>query len=472
MTAARPLAVALLAALLARPSLGGRGGAVPSPLQLAWHGRSGAIIHYNMATDALSTGRSCGRGDWPLAADPRTFGRALDACPDTDAWLDAVVAGGMDYAILVAKHNCGFVTWPTAVTLPDGRAYGYGIANSSAPAGCDVISRFVASCAARGVRAAFYYSFMTNMYLNVEGGAVSNETLMPGQELVTQREFFDIALGHLGELWAKAPLLEIWADGGIPADPYLNARVRDLHARLQPGAAVYNGFPTFNDSAVRWIGVGGGPAPDPTWSTGSCEMGNGGHGPLPHGGDPDSPDWCPAEVDSTLQGGEVWWWHPPAGLNSLPALVETFHASRGRNSNWVLGLSPAPNGTIAPTHAAMLAQLGTWLRGCYGAAPAAAGAMAAGATTLTVAPAGGGAARVDRVRLREDQAQGQRVRAYNVTAALAGGGSVLVANGTSVGAGKIDRFAQAVQATSLTLVTDDAPLGLTLEAFYCEDPAE
>jgi hypothetical protein len=444
--------------------------AVPSPVQLAWHGRSGAIIHYNMATDALQTGRSCGRGDWPLAADPRTFGRSLagGACPDTDAWVDAVAAGGMEYAILVAKHNCGFVTWPTAVTLPDGRAYGYSIANSSAPAGCDVIARFVASCAARGIRPAFYYSFMTNMYLNVEGGLVSNETLMPGQELVTQSEFFEIALGHLGELWRRAPLLEIWADGGIP--PPLSPLIRALHAQLQPAAAVYNGYPTFNDSAVRWIGIGGGPAPDPTWSSGSCEMGNAGHGPIPKGGDPDSPLWCPAEVDSTLQGGEVWWWHPPAGLNSLAALVDTYHASRGRNSNWVLGLSPAPNGTLAPTHVALLEQLGAWLGACYGAAPAASGAMAASATQLTVAPAGGGSARVNRVRLREDQTDGQIVRNYNVTATLVGGTSVLVANGTSVGAGKIDVFAQAVEVTSVTLVTDSAPRGLVLELFECDEP--
>lgn len=217
---------------------------------------------------------------------------------------------------------------------------------------------------------------------------------------------------------------------------------------------------------MRWIGNENGLAPDPTWSTGSCEMGNGGHGPLPQGGDPDAPDWCPAEVDSTLQANDAWFWLPPAlnPLNSLAALVESYHASRGRNSNWLLGLSPAPNGTLAPQHVALAEQLGAWLRGCYGAAPAAAGAMAPGATALVVPVAGAGGAGhaiVDRVRLREDQTQGQIVRAYNISATLVGGGSLLVASGSSVGAGKIDRFAQAVDATSLLLVTDAAPLGLS-----------
>lgn len=227
---------------------------------------------------------------------------------------------------------------------------------------------------------------------------------------------------------------------------------------------------------MRWIGNENGLAPDPTWSTGSCEMGNGGHGPLPQGGDPDAPDWCPAEVDSTLQANDAWFWLPPAlnPLNSLAALVESYHASRGRNSNWLLGLSPAPNGTLAPQHVALAEQLGAWLRGCYGAAPAAAGAMAPGATALVVPVAGAGGAGhaiVDRVRLREDQTQGQIVRAYNISATLVGGGSLLVASGSSVGAGKIDLFAEAVDATRLTLTTDAAPRGLKLEAFWCIDPA-
>ena len=449
--------------------------AVPTPVQLAWQGRFGAIFHYNMATDALQTGHGCGRGNWALAADPRTFGRALagGACPDTDAWLDAVVAGGMDYAVLVAKHNCGFATWPTAATLPGGAPYAYSIAHSSAPPGCDVVARFLASCAARGVQPGLYYSFGTNLFLNVQGGLVSNATLMPGQALVTQREFFDIVLFQVEEIWRRAPLLEIWADGGIPEDPHLRAGLTALRAKYQPAAVFYNGFPTFNDTAVRWIGNEDGAAPDPTWSSGSCNMGNGGHGPLPEGGDPDDPSWCPAEVDSTLQANDSWFFQSPDlnPLNSLAALVASYHASLGRNANWLLGLSPAPNGTLAPQHAALAAQLGAWLSACYGAPPLASGAMAPGATQLTVVVPGGGHVRgANRARLREDQTDGQLVRSYNLSAALVGGGGVLVASGTSVGSGKIDLVHLAVDATGFTLVTDAAPRGLTLEVFRCEDP--
>lgn len=108
---------------------------------------------------------------------------------------------------------------------------------------------------------------------------MSNMTLMPGQVLVSQREFFDIALHQIGELWSRSSLLEIWADGGIPRDPYFHRGITALRDKYQSSAAIYNGFPTFNDTAVRWIGNEDGAAPDPTWSSGSCDMGNGGHGP-------------------------------------------------------------------------------------------------------------------------------------------------------------------------------------------------
>jgi hypothetical protein len=272
---------ARLLALAASCALAWSHRAVPTPLQLAWHGRMGAIIHYNMATDALATGHGCGRGNWLNASDPKTFGRSLvaDACPDTDSWLAGVVAANASYAVLVAKHNCGFATWPTAAQLPDGSAYKFDIAHSSAPHGCDVVKDFLGSCAKYGVTPGMYYSFATNMYLNVQGATVSNATLMHGQVFVTQREFFDIALFQIGELWSRSSLLEIWADGGIPRDPYFHAGITALRDKYQSSAAIYNGFPTFNDTAVRWIGNEDGAAPDPTWSSGSCDMGNGGHGP-------------------------------------------------------------------------------------------------------------------------------------------------------------------------------------------------
>jgi hypothetical protein len=46
------------------------------------------------------------------------------------------------------------------------------------------------------------------------------------QVLVTQQQFYDIALAQLEELWSFAPdtYFEVWFDGGLPTDPYFQVR--------------------------------------------------------------------------------------------------------------------------------------------------------------------------------------------------------------------------------------------------------
>lgn len=102
------------------------------------------------------------------------------------------------------------------------------------------------------------------------------------------------------------------------------------------------------------------------------------------------------------------------------------------------------------------------LRACFDKL-AAAGAMAAGHSRLEVVLPEDGVL-LNRIRLREDQSRGQRVRAYNLSATLVG-----PAGGSSIGAGKINVFGS-VHATALQLVTDAAPTALHLEAFFCTDP--
>ena len=71
---------------------------------------------------------------------------------------------------------------------------------------------------------------------------------------------------------------------------------------------------------VRWCGNEAGAADYPNWSTGSS-----------NGGDADSLDWCPAEVDTTLQNADQWFYNPSVGLRSLKVLKDVYHASVGRN---------------------------------------------------------------------------------------------------------------------------------------------
>lgn len=111
--------------------------AVPSTTQVAWAGRAGAIIHWNMATFARHQG--CSRSNWAAGSDPAVFGVGLDGTVDTDSWGDAMQAANLTYAVYVAKHNCGFTTWPTNVSLPSGSPYNYSIQYSSCPS-CNAVS--------------------------------------------------------------------------------------------------------------------------------------------------------------------------------------------------------------------------------------------------------------------------------------------------------------------------------------------
>jgi len=45
----------------------------------------------------------------------------------------------------VAKHNCGFTTFPTKAVLPDGSPYNYSIQYSGCP-DCDVVASFLDTC--------------------------------------------------------------------------------------------------------------------------------------------------------------------------------------------------------------------------------------------------------------------------------------------------------------------------------------
>lgn len=129
---------------------------------------SDLLQHYNMATMVGSQG--CNRGNWAQASDPRLFNP--NAALDTDSWGRAMQAANISYAVYVAKHNCGFTTFPTKATLPDGSPYNYSIQYSSSP-DLDVVASFLATCKKYNIHPGFYYSISTNTYLNVDGRVVS-----------------------------------------------------------------------------------------------------------------------------------------------------------------------------------------------------------------------------------------------------------------------------------------------------------
>ena len=176
--------------------------ALPTAEQLAWQDKEiGVLVHYNMATYLDMDG--CNAAP-ELVPDPRLF---APTGLDTDQWMASAVALGARYATLVAKHNCGFATWPSRARFRTrgGRRpsrYNYTVADSPAR-GADVVGAFAASAARHGLGHGFYYSVVVNNFVNVQAGAVRDTPLAPGQVAISNETYGRLVLDQLTELWTE-----------------------------------------------------------------------------------------------------------------------------------------------------------------------------------------------------------------------------------------------------------------------------
>jgi len=105
--------------------------ATPTPQQLAWQDLElGLFIHFDMVT---YTGQTKPRSP----ADVNTYNPTK---LDTDQWLETAKSMGAKYAVFVAKHCTGFLSWQS-------NAYPYGVKQTSWREGKgDVVRDFIASC--------------------------------------------------------------------------------------------------------------------------------------------------------------------------------------------------------------------------------------------------------------------------------------------------------------------------------------
>ena len=214
--------------------------AQPTPAQLEWLETSdiGFLISYNMATYLPVEYDGCNR-------DPSLVpGNQLFDPPklNTDNWAQTFVDVGAKYAVLVAKHNCGFTTWPSKVQVPLTTSqtipYNYSILYSPV-LGTDLVGNFVQSCQKAGIKTGLYYSIVWNNWLNVQDTRVRPGPLAPGQIPINQQTYESIVLQQLEELWSNyGTLLEIWFDGGYSAE--LRGRILALLEKYQANASVFN----------------------------------------------------------------------------------------------------------------------------------------------------------------------------------------------------------------------------------------
>lgn len=175
--------------------------ALPSQEQLTFQDMEiGVIIHFEIATYISIDG--CNNVP-TLVPNQTLFDPTL---LNTNQWMDTITSLGAKYATLVAKHNCGFTTWPSDVifqtTDNETIHYNYTIAQSPV-SGQNVVKSFVNSAENYNVGHGFYYSVVVNNFLNVQNSEVLTTALSPGQVGITESTYDQIVLDQLTDLWTN-----------------------------------------------------------------------------------------------------------------------------------------------------------------------------------------------------------------------------------------------------------------------------
>lgn len=383
-------------------------GGAPKPTAdiLAWTKlEMGMMYSFNMITEVTNTSNTqyfCigvgGGGGW---LPPASQFNPVDL--DLDNWLDAAVAMGAKYAVLVAQHCGGFSMWPTDIKNETGFEYKYSTKYSPNFKGgsYDVVKAFIDSCKSHNVLPGIYYSLNQNYYLNVGGGKILSTPLVPGQGNVTQDLYSKIVLAQMKELWSNyGPLAEVWFDGGCSV-PGIDDQINSLLEKYQPHAVYFGGCAKQNN--LRWVGTESGMPGYPLWSNSK--------GCTPGLGSSDGDVFCPAESDTTLQDFDHWFWRPGFPVRTLADLQKVYFSTVGHNTNLLLNAAANISGLIEDAGMAVYKQFGDWVKSCFGRPVI---STSGSGTTIMLATAAGVPFAYNKLVIQEDQTNGQAVTKFVV----------------------------------------------------------
>jgi alpha-L-fucosidase len=298
---------------------------------------------------------------------------------DANQWLGAITNFGGKMIVLVSKHHDGFCMWPTRYT-PHST-----VASPWRGGKGDLVREVADAALAHGVKLAVYlspadlYQLRTNpknpagYYGNGSSNVVSTIPTDPASfqsnpakgrtppadftnYTYTVDDYNRYFLNQLYELLTEyGPIEEVWFDGANPDssvhETYNYAAWYHLIRSLQPDAVIMGKGPD-----VRWVGNEGGVGRTTEWSViplpTSPETFN---WPDMTAGDLGSRTklkpgshlwWYPAEVNTTILGGNQWFWARNKHPRTVTQLVDIFYTSVGRNGNLILNLSPDKRGLV------------------------------------------------------------------------------------------------------------------------------
>lgn len=368
---------------------------LPSKEQTEWlRSEVGVIIHLDLQVFENTYNF---RDQWGYTPSPQIF---QPTELDTDQWISTAAEAGAKYAILVAKHCSGFSLWPT-------RAHSYSVASSPWRDGKgDIVADFIASCRKYGVKPGIYCSASANAYLHVD-----NPGIVVGGTPEDNRKYNEIVIQQLTELWSNyGPLFELWFDGGVLPVEKGGPPVAELKKKLQPDAIVFEG-PRGCPNRIRHSGAEDGSAVLPAW--GAVDSAH-----LTREGNPDGDEYMPIECDlanrnsvRAFQGG--WFWHEGQddAVHPVSKLVDCYYKSVGRNSNFLIGMVIDNRGLVPEVDRGVFRGFGNVIRRIQELPRD----TVSGRGTLFELKITQNK-EVSEVLLREDFAQGERIRKYRIDA--------------------------------------------------------
>ncbi len=337
---------------------------------------------------------------------------------DTDQWLEAAVAMGATYAVLVAKHCSGFLTWQSDL-------YPYGVKQAAWKNGKgDLVEDFIRSCHKYGIKPGIYASVTANCFWEVDNPGRVNRG--KGTDKQKQERYVQTQEKMLEELWGRyGKLFYIWFDGGSLSPEEGGPDLVPIYQRLQSGANVFQG----PNATTRWIGNERGVASYPCWSTVNKRNESG-------SGSATGKIWQPGECDVPLRK-RAWFWKKNQEhlIHSLDELMDIYYRSVGHNCNLLLNANPNTDGQIPKADMKRYEEFGAELKRRFEQP-----LKKAHGRGRSVELVFDRAKNVNHVWIMEDIRYGQRVRGYEIQALRDDGRWVKIGGGSAVGHKRIEAF--------------------------------
>ena len=367
-----------------------------------------------------------------------------------DQWMEAARTMGATYAIMTCKHHDGFALWPSRYTE-------YSVKNT--PFGRDVVQLFVDACRKADMKVGLYYS-------PAQWGGEQAE--------MTDAEYEDYFICQLSELLTGYGKIDyLWLDGcGSEGKNFDHLSITEKIRRLQPEILIF-GDVLKEGADTRWIGNEEGVADlDTHCVTDRIAFS------VNDAGQKREEKCMPAECDMRLRFSS--WFdckENEQDLTSADELMGNYELSVGRGCNLLINAGPNARGLLHESDVQMMRAFGERVRKVYGQ-PLPYGEMKEEDGLYVIEHTsykdGWGYSRgvpvINRVMIREDVAQGQRIRKFRLYAHLrvCKHDRVFLYEGCTVGHKHI-AVLPAIAASRIEmeiLESDGEPHVLSLQAFY------